>query len=144
MNPQDLASVERRLGVHLPEDYRQAMLTYPFAPDSQAEELWLLNDPEQLVQINAEYRADGFFGLPWLPTYLAVGGDGAGNAYLLDLTRDPTVVLFADHEARTITYLASGVGAWIDELRRREAEVEEDERLMAERHRTRRWWQVWR
>jgi len=56
------------------------MSSYPFGPESSAAELWLLDDPQRLLQLNragAEVWPRGFF---------ALGTDGGEETYLLDTT----------------------------------------------------------
>jgi hypothetical protein len=143
MDVQQLDHVEHALAVTMPPEYRAIMLAYPFAPDSLAEELWLLDDPAELIEINLYYRNNGFFGIPWSTDYFAVGGDGLGNAHLLDLRSAPAPVLFADHETGEISPLASDTETWRSMLDADLEEIAADQRAMAEAREHKRWWQFW-
>lgn len=72
------------------------------------------------------YRKIGFFGPPWPAHYLAIGGDGFGNLYFLDLSRGDETVLFADHDATSefdgidMYEEAPNLAEWITGLRRAE------------------------
>ena len=86
MTHDDLARIEERLGLSLPESYRATMLRYPFEGKSYATDCELPNDPELLIQSNEYLRQHGFFGEPWPHHYFSFGGDGAGNEYFFDLS----------------------------------------------------------
>jgi hypothetical protein len=143
VNAAQLAQIEQALGMTLPPEYRAVMLAYPFSSGSLAEELWLLDDPAQLIEINTDYRRDGFFGIPWPTHYFAVGGDGLGNAHFLDLHQAPAPVRFADHETGEFEDIAPDTTAWIATLWEELAEIEADRRVMAEAREHKRWWQFW-
>src|SRR6266487_3528876 len=69
MTPDAIDSLERSLAVRLPAPYRETMGSYPFGPESSAAELWLLDDPPRLLQLNragAEVWPRGFS--LWVPT----------------------------------------------------------------------------
>jgi hypothetical protein len=138
-----LEQLEQALGIRLPPDYQATLLAYPFAADSPAEELWLLNDADQLLAINRSYRREGFFGVTWPPHYFAVGSDGGGTAYLLDLSQEPAPVLSADHETGELTTEAPDLPTWLRQLHQELAMLEADARQMAEARAHRRWWQFW-
>jgi len=143
MDAAQLDGLARNLGLVLPVEYRETMLSYPSPIDSQAEELWLLDDPSQLIEINQDYRRDGFFGIPWPGQYFAVGGDGLGNAYFLDLSQAPAPVRLADHEVGDFEDIAPSFAAWLPMLWEELAEIEADQRAMAEAREHKRWWQFW-
>jgi hypothetical protein len=138
MRPQDLEHIEHALGIRLPTTYRATMLAYPFPLDSWVTELWLLTDPADVIEENRGAS------LGWPATHFTIGGDGSGNYYVLDLAREPAPVLEWDHELDLFTELAPDLASWIPVLEQWLAEVEEEERRMAERRRMRKWWQFWR
>lgn len=149
MTPEDVSKIEVELGLTLPVDYQQALLHYPFAPETDAYYYTLFGDAEYLVDANRAYREGGFFGQDWPPHYLVVGDDGAGNVYFLDLVRESSPVFFADHEITSasdslaVTEEAPNIGAWVQQVRQQQMETDAEEQEEIERHWNRRWWQFW-
>ena len=85
----DLDRIERDLGIRLPGNYRALVLTYPLGLGASGPDYELLDDPAQIIAINQQFREHGFFGMPWPAHYFSFGGDCAGNAYYLDLRKEP-------------------------------------------------------
>ena len=143
MTVEDLEQIEQELGITLPHDYRELMLTYPFAPDSFANDCDLPNDPRRLIDTNCDLRRDGFFGMEWPNHYFSMGGDGSGNEHFIDLRRNPSPVFLADHEGSLFTEAAPDLSAWVAGLQSEYARWEEEDRMRSERRRNKRWWQFW-
>jgi hypothetical protein len=131
MTEADLNLVEPGLGQRLPADYRRVMLAYPFPQDSAPAEYALLDDPVRVLEENLSYRTHGFFDIPWPSHWFAVGGDGAGNVYYLDLASDPSPVYLADHETGGCERVATDLDAWVHQLK----VAEEEHQLEEERSR---------
>lgn len=91
--------IEKGLQVALPRAYRELLLSYPFADDPDPYGWHMFGHMNTIIGENKAYRKIGFFGPPWPAHYLAIGGDGFGNLYFLDLSRGDETVLFADHDA---------------------------------------------
>jgi hypothetical protein len=103
------------------------MLAYPFSRDSATAAYMLPDDPVQILRDNLHYRTQGFFGIPWPPHWFAVGDDGSGNAYYLDLSIDPSPVFLADHETGKCGEAVQDFGTWIKQLKAEDAEGEVEE-----------------
>jgi hypothetical protein len=139
----DLDRIERELGILLPTDYRTLMLTYPAGLGPSGPDYELLDDPIRLIALNRLLREQGFFGLPWPTHFFSFGGDGSGNEYYLDLSRQATPVCFADHEGSLYDEPWPSLQAWLAERLTEHAEWEVDVRRRAARRAAKRWWQLW-
>lgn len=143
MTSDDLDRVEHELGIQLPRDYRALMLTYPAGLGPSGPDYELLDDPTQLIAINRLFREQGFFGLPWPAHFFSFGGDGCGNEYYLDLSRQPTPVCFADHEGSQYSEPWPSLQVWLAERLAEHAEWEVEARRRAARRAAKRWWRLW-
>ena len=87
MTEADMQTIERELGITLPEVYRKAVCPYPIPAWGGDVESELWDDASALVKLNRELRG-GIYGMqPWPEWLFSVGGDG--EAYIgIDL-RDP-------------------------------------------------------
>ena len=139
----DLDRIERELGIRLPANYRALVTNYPAALGSQGPDYELLDDPQQLIESNRLYRAQGFFGMPWPEHYYSIGGDGTGNDYYLDLSVEESPVYFADHEGSIYSEQWPSLDAWLAERRKEHREWEEEDRRRTERSAHKKWWQFW-
>ena len=135
----DLCSVEQRLNVHLPEDYRQAILqvglprpTIAFLDAIVERELDLhsLGDfysPEEIVEETMNWRE---LGMP--KQLIAFATDGGGNKLCFDADRlnngsaEGRAIWFYDHDFGTVDQIAPSFDAWIDALCRVEPLREAD------------------
>lgn len=143
MRADDLDRIEAALGIRLPPDYRALMLDYPFRPDPDSTSLWLLDDPEAVVEETLRMRAAPPSGAPRPLDLVHIGGDGGEELYFLDVSREPAPVLAWDLETGELARRAADLPTWVDELRRELRSIEADEEAMAARARGRRWWQFW-
>ncbi len=137
MTPDAIDSLERSLAVRLPAPYRETMGSYPFGPETSAAELWLLDDPHRLLQLNragAEVWPRGFF---------ALGTDGGEETYLLDTTAPPFPVLVFSLESGKVAPHAPSFPAFLNLLRDEMSTIAADERRRAQAYRNRKWWQFW-
>jgi hypothetical protein len=111
MNRSQLDHAEALLGVTLPDAYRQFMERLPDPGQTRgfkgvpyfevALNLILINHPEGLAVVNRELRDKGpaFADKPWPDRYLAIGHDGCGNTYCLDVGKNPSpALLMFDHD----------------------------------------------
>jgi hypothetical protein len=143
MSDEDLDRIEAALGVKLPPEYRATMRDYPFPPNSSAAEMWSRPDADWVIWRSREWSKSGLYDRPWSARYLALGGDGGEEEYILDLGTTPPSVLTADVENGTVEPIATDWQSWLALLEERHAEIEQDERDMAERLRNKRWWEFW-
>jgi hypothetical protein len=110
MDSEALVRVEAILHVSLPQSYRTIMLNCsPIDPELELE---LEGNPNVITRENLELRKEGFFDMNWPEHHLWIGGDGAGNAYFLDLSQNPAPVFFADHEAGRYVQQAADFRTW--------------------------------
>ena len=139
----DLDRIERELTIRLPGNYRALVLTYPHGLGPSGPDYELLDDPAQIVALNRSYRAQVFFDMPWRSHFFSFGGDGNGNAYYLDLRKEPSPVYFADHEGTLLSEQWPSLEAWLEEMLREQAEIEKEVRVRAARKAQKRWWEFW-
>jgi len=129
--------LEQRLALPLPAPYRATMLAYPFAPDSSAAELWLLDDLPKLLEFNSK-RAGS-----WPSGFFVIGTDGGELTYLLDTTTPPFAVVAYDVETGKLEAQAPDFEAFARLLQDNLSSIGADERAMAEAYRNKKWWQFW-
>jgi hypothetical protein len=113
------------------------MGSYPFGPDSSAAELWLLDDPQRLLQLNRA-RAN-----VWPRGFFALGTDGGELTYLLDTAAPPFPVLAFNLESGKLEPHAPSFPAFVKLLHDELGLIEADERATAEAFRNKKWWQFW-
>lgn len=114
MTEQDLMRIERELDIHLPDDYRKAVLNYPIRADRGTSDSWLFDDAEALVELNAEYR-QGFGELPPWPAHYFIVGETDCMPYFVDLTKSPSPVFSADHgNLQSLSTEAETLSAWVE------------------------------
>ena len=114
MTEQDLMRIERELDIHLPDDYRKAVLNYPIRADRGTSDSWLYDNAEALVKLNREYR-NGFSGLPPWPAHYFIVGETDCVPYFMDLTKSPSPVFSADHgDLQALSTEAETLSAWVD------------------------------
>ena len=94
MKNHELAVIERELSVRLPEWYCARLLNYPFEKD----EMELFSDATELIRQNRYNRNKGWFGFPWLDSFLIIGEDGCGNLYFVNLGCSDDRIYIADHD----------------------------------------------
>ena len=99
MTPETANWVEQQLNVKLSPSFRQYLSAFPFY--SKMFVVWegLVYEPQAIVERTKGYRATGFFDRSWPHNYLAIGGDGIGNEFFLNMDDERSPVFLADHEA---------------------------------------------
>jgi len=96
MTPAGIASIESSLGIALPGPVRQFLLHTDAIPSVLQEDFF--TDAGALVSKNIGLRRDGYYHLPWLPSWIAIGSDPGDNVYYFDLSDPLAPVYFADHD----------------------------------------------
>jgi hypothetical protein len=143
MTEEKMRHIESALHLTLPVFYRDTMLNLPSPlPDVYP----LCDDADFLIRDNLLLRECVFSGLPWPDHYFAIGGDGAGNAFYLDLSHDSHVVYRADHEAGDLAPIEPDFVTWARDVVEGwavyEAEQAVEEKRQEEHLKNRKWWQV--
>jgi len=92
--------IESRFKIVLPSFYKDVLVEYPFSPLDELDfvEDNLLRECDWLIDSNRELRESGFFGKQWPNHFFAIGHDGFGNYYFLNLHENDEAVYIADHE----------------------------------------------
>lgn len=114
MNHEEIAAIERGIGIELPDSYKQIMLNYPEALlESDAQDYGLLNDAEVIIEENTDVRKNGYFGEPWPERYFIIGINGMGDYFVINHQEKEFQVGFADHEAMACTAYAQNLPEFI-------------------------------
>lgn len=113
--PQGIARIEAELGLNLPAEYVRFLQNYPAELRALGiSSLQLADEPCRVIELNREVRLRPLFGAQWPPRYLAIGEDGCGDYYCLDLDRPGPPVLFFEHDAgATFAEQAPTLDQWL-------------------------------
>ncbi len=79
MTPEEIASIEYRFAVTLPDWYRRQLLVYPFPEPDES----LYHDELSIVEANLEVQREGWHGHPWPPELFVIGDTGLGEPYFI-------------------------------------------------------------
>jgi hypothetical protein len=96
MTDNDVKLIEARLGVALPERYKDAALAGQLKDP-------IHDDSQSIIAINTAFRAGEFGDQQWRPSLIAFGHDGAGNYYCFDSDAFDSGIYMRDHETLEIT-----------------------------------------
>jgi cell wall assembly regulator SMI1 len=122
-NPEQIAAVEKRLGLRFPKSYRHYLQNYGWCRFSHQELYGLGTDvPSHLELIRNTLSERQDMGPPLSPLLVPVMNDGAGNHYCLDTSKmkaDECPVVFWDHELgekQKPGFVAASFDEWLVEL----------------------------
>jgi hypothetical protein len=92
----ELHRIETDLRLSIPQYYKDFLLNYPVEigkeslglkdSDEGIEDLFFLNDPDIIIQLNLNNRKSWHpdLSISWSPNYFAIGIDGTGGTYFID------------------------------------------------------------
>ena len=143
MTAEDLDRIERSLGIALPAAYRTTMITYPFPADSLAAELWMPDDAQRVLALNESYRHSPRGPTDWPRHLFLLGDDGGEEAFVLETSAAPYPVRIYELETGRLKPLVADLHAFVQWQWDQLAEIEADERAMADAYRNKKWWQFW-
>jgi SMI1 / KNR4 family (SUKH-1) len=112
MTKDDVTSIERELRISVPSDYRALVTDYPPELFQHAADFDLMDAPARVVEMNRQVRTGPFYGVTWPAQYFAIGENGCGDYYCLDLSRSSSPVIFFDHEKRSFVERAPSLQEW--------------------------------
>ncbi len=109
MSESDIDLIESELGVELPPAYRSWLLTLPSEFDNPtSKRIWteighIYNQPEQIIGESLNFiDSDCLSDTEWedwdLSDYIAIGGDGCGNYYIIERDDEDPVVHLLSHD----------------------------------------------
>lgn len=101
MTTEDIKKLETKLGVQLPEAYRDLLLKPPFDEDSPTYEFLALHDVDLLIEDNLMLReqAQRYACLQPRTDFLCIGSDLSESRFVMHLTKPGNPVLEVDiHE----------------------------------------------
>jgi hypothetical protein len=136
MREHDLVRLERELAIHLPRQYREFMIAYPFPRSSWAGDFGTPDDVDLLLDLNREKRqlpssvlsGDAFF----------IGSDGKEADYFIRLSDLSCGVAVYDTGTHQVSTLAKTFEDCLSQLR-----VANEADTISQRA-VRKWWQVWK
>src|SRR5258708_7825942 len=147
MTRADIQRVEQALSIKLPLDYHRLLLDYPFSEDSFATACMVIRDAELLIKINQ--GPDMHFAIHhrkgrWVPqkNHFLIGNDGGEEQYYLDLDDQKSTVFRFGLETGELSPYAIGIADYIAKIHQIDREIEDDEKLVAERRRDAKWWEI--
>ena len=98
MNGIEITSITSALNLDLPKSLRDFLLALDRLPERIFREGDVLRSPDDIIKLNLRLRAAGYYHLPWLPHFLAIGSDPGDCTYYFDLSTGSCPVFFADHD----------------------------------------------
>ena len=108
MTKHDITRIESSLGIRLPSDYRQFVLS-----PSVQQISGIFSDSEQVIATNESRRQMSWLGRPLDRVFYIFGVNDTGRELFLDLDFPEPPVMVADHEHQRGTVLAQTFGDWI-------------------------------
>jgi len=138
-NSEPISLLERELSISLPEQYKSALLAYPFVAGSIGEEM-LVADVEWLLNRNrANNRAFPAGGgdkqsRPSLAQgLLLIGIDGGELEYYVRLNSSTSPVMEYSLETQQLSEFAASVGQYLEKIRQIDSKIRAEEVLAEER-----------
>jgi SMI1/KNR4 family protein SUKH-1 len=108
MTESDIDEVESKLGIRVPSDYRQLMLSH-----SGQTVAGVFGDKHQIISANERNRQMSWLGRPLDGVFFIFGADEHGRELFMDLdTREP-VIMVADYEHQRGAVQARTFRDWI-------------------------------
>ncbi len=126
MTPSDIAVLEERLGVQLPEDWKEVVLSYPVAlmqiarhDGESVADYEIVDDLGWLLQLNDEVRLEPIIdrhnmAFDWPDSYFVIGENGYNDYYLVDVDNPKLGVMLFDHMECDFEVQADDLADFID------------------------------
>ncbi len=130
MPPEDIRKLEAKLGVQLPEAYRNLLLKPPFDEDSVTYEFLALQDVDLLIEDNLMLReqAQRYACLQPRTDYLCIGSDLSESLFVMHLAKPGNPVLEVDiHETERIVKTYPSLADFVTANRESDAEAKQDD-----------------
>lgn len=135
MTTEDIKKLETKLGVQLPEAYRDLLLKPPFDEDSPTYEFLALHDVDLLIEDSLMLReqAQRYACLQPRTDYLCIGSDLSESRFVMHLTKPGNPVLEVDiHETEEVVKTYPSLADFVTAMRESDAEAkQDDERVSA-------------
>lgn len=104
MTEAQLQTIERELGVQLPEDYRETSLDFPFQPVGNDWVYWMYDTPDRVIGATRYPLEDGNYDKAnWKASYIVIGESASGDLYFLDTALDDSPIYCLSHEDHAMT-----------------------------------------
>ena len=122
MTEQDIEVIEKRMGFTLPASYRATVLSYPFEPDSFADEFMMPNRLDAVIDLSGVEFSSPEIGKPFF-----IGSDGGEEVYFVDASKPDSGVFVYEMETGKHRSLVPTWAAYVDHIRTIHAEIAADE-----------------
>jgi hypothetical protein len=108
MTESDIVEVESKLGIRVPPDYRQFMISR-----SGREIAGMFSDAHQIISANERNRQMSWLGRPLDRVFYIFAADERGREIFMDLDIPGPVIMVADYEHKRGTVQARTFQDWI-------------------------------
>ena len=108
MTESDIVEVESKLGIRVPPDYRQFMISR-----SGHEIAGMFSEAHQIISANERNRQMSWLGRPLDRVFYIFAADERGREIFMDLDIPEPVIMVADYEHRRGTVQARTFQDWI-------------------------------
>jgi hypothetical protein len=108
MTESDIVKVESKLGIRVPPDYRQFMITR-----SGQEIAGMFSDTQQIISANERNRQMSWLGRPLDRVFYIFATDEHGREIFMDLDIPGPVIMVADYEHKRGTVQARTFQDWV-------------------------------
>lgn len=126
------------MGFTLPASYRATVLSYPFEPDSFADEVMLPNRLDAVIDLSGAKFSSPEIGKPFF-----IGSDGGEEMYFVDASKPDSGVLVYEMKTGKHRSLVPTCAAYLDHIHTIHAEIVADEEADRQRKLNKKWWQFW-
>lgn len=141
MNMNELEKIEKILKIKLPIFYKHTVLNYPFKKDSFADECLLPNDVNLVIKNNAGSFIKMIMKQDIMP--FVIGCDGGEEVYYLNLNKETSEIFVSSCETNRSEVKFKSWDEYLKNIEKALKEIDEDERLIQERKKNKKWWQFW-
>jgi len=135
MTQEELKEIEVKLEIELPKFYIETMLNYPFDENSFGYDFMLPNSSKTLETCNIFPKNDNRF---------IVGSDGGEHIYYIRLNGEETVYIFDLEQSKLHNSIEAKTWEdYLNNIRKIDQEILEDEKRYEEQNKNKKWWQFW-
>ena len=117
MTTAELQTIESELGMRLPADYRDLVLSYGFPADSSLAGYAMPNRFADILEMNRAMRAHPWSSA-WKQDYFLIGHDGGEGHFFIDTLRERSPVFEISIEDGGIVEFSVDLPSFVDEYQK--------------------------